>query len=136
MTQKPLPTPTPVTAAYWEAAARDELQLQRCRRCDERFLYPRLWCPKCWSMSLAQERASGRGAVIACTTVYQAPSSAYQDDVPYVVAIVRLREGPQLMANVVGCDPTAVEVGTQVTVAFEDRDDMRIPQFQLARPET
>lgn len=130
MTRKPLPTPTPVTAAYWEAAARGELQLQRCQRCDERFLYPRLWCPKCWSTALAQEAATGRGVVIACTTVYQAPSPAYQDDVPYVVAVVRLVEGPQLMANVVGCDPMKVQVGTPVTVAFEERDGMRIPQFQ------
>jgi uncharacterized OB-fold protein len=132
VTAKPLPTPTAITSAYWEAAQRGELQLQRCRRCDERFLYPRLWCPRCWSADLGEEAASGRGIVVACTTVHQAPSAAYARDVPYVVAIVRLLEGPQLMTNVVGCGPSDVRVGSEVCVTFEDRGAMRVPQFELA----
>lgn len=132
MTAKPLPTPSVITSAYWEAAQRGELQVQWCRRCDERFLYRRLWCPQCWSTDLGEEAASGRGVIAAYSTVHQAPTAAYEGDVPYVVAIVRLLEGPQLMTNVVGCDPAQVHVGAEVRVTFEQRGTMRVPQFELA----
>jgi uncharacterized OB-fold protein len=37
-----------------------------------------------------------------------------------VLAYVALDEGPQLMTNVVGCDPEEVEIGMPVVVEFVD----------------
>jgi uncharacterized OB-fold protein len=130
MTPKPVPVVTELTRRYWEASSRGELVVQHCGECGEWFLYPRHWCPSCWAPEPPWETASGRGTVIACTTVHQAPYPAYEPDVPYVLAIVRLAEGAQLMANVVGCDPARVEVGTAVEVTFEDRQGIGVPQFR------
>jgi hypothetical protein len=132
MMRKPVPAVTALTCRYWEAASRGELVVQRCWRCDERFLYPRSWCPACWAADPEWAPVSGRGTVIACTTVHQAPYPAYEPEVPYVLAVVRLAEGPQLMANVIDCDPASVEVGTPVEVTFEARDGMAVPQFRPA----
>ena len=53
-------------------------------------------------------RASGRGTVYSYT-IAQAPTHpAFREDVPYVVAIVELDEGPRLTTNIVGCDPVAM----------------------------
>jgi len=55
-----------------------------------------------------------------------------EDDLPLVLAYVELEEGPRLMTNV-DADPSAVEIGTRVTVEFRDVDDeeIAIPVFAL-----
>ena len=42
---------------------------------------------------------------------------------PYVVAVVRLDEGPHMLTNIVGCAPDAVRVDMRVAVRFERVDD-------------
>ncbi|MDX6470725.1 MAG: OB-fold domain, acyl-CoA-associated, partial [Gaiellaceae bacterium] len=44
---------------------------------------------------------------------------AFEDAVPYVVALVELDAGPRLIANVVDIAPSDVAVGMRVTAAFE-----------------
>lgn len=129
MTQLPLPEPSALTQPYWDAAKRHELAFQRCLSCNTAFLYPKLLCPSCWTPEPAWEVASGKGSVIAFSVVHQAPYESYAPRVPYVVAMIALDEGPQLMANVVDCDPEDVRVGTKVSVTFEERGDFSIPQF-------
>ena len=48
----PIPTPTPETRPFWEAARRHELSLQRCRSCGRHIFYPRAACPHCFSADL------------------------------------------------------------------------------------
>lgn len=132
MTAKPLPTINDVTRPYWEAARRNELHIQRCPRCQVHFLYPTPWCPHCWHVKPQWVVASGRGSVLACTVVHQSALAAYRGDLPYVLAIVQLAEGPQLMANVVDCTPGDVRVGMPVSVVFEQRGDLKVPQFTPA----
>jgi uncharacterized OB-fold protein len=42
---------------------------------------------------------------------------------PYVLAVVRLDEGPHMLTNIVGCAPDAVHVDMRVSVRFERLDD-------------
>lgn len=128
--EKPLPKPTPGAEQYWESATREEFVLPHCRDCDQVFFYPRLWCPGCFSQNLDWRQASGRGRVYSFSVVHQAPFPAYQADVPYVLAVIELEEGPRMMANVLHCDPQEVRVGLAVEVTFEARGEMKIPQFQ------
>ena len=52
------------------------------------------------------------------------------DDVPYVMALVQLREGPTLLAGLKGCSPGDVEIGAAVAVEFERRSDtIQVPYF-------
>lgn len=118
--------PSEVTAAYWQGAREGKLLLRRCQRCGAISHPPRPLCPSCWSDDLDWIEASGRGHVVTATTVHQPPSPAFT--VPYVLAIVRLAEGPQMMANLL-CDPAAVRIGMAVKVTFERRGDLTIPQF-------
>ena len=39
---------------------------------------------------------------------------AWRPDVPYVVAVVELDEGPRVLTNIVDCDPTSVVIGQRV----------------------
>jgi len=52
---------------------------------------------------------------------------------PYVVALVRLVEGPLLMTNVVGCDPAEVRCELPVVLTWEAVEDGRnLPLFRPA----
>ena len=55
-------------------------------------------------------RASGCGTVLSFTVVYRPVTKVFAEDVPYVAALVALEEGPQLMSNIVKCDPEQVAI--------------------------
>jgi len=96
---KPLPAPDPLSAHYWEAAARGHLLIQRCPDCGQRQHYPRALCLRCGGTP-EWEEASGRGTVYTFTVVRQNGAPGFVDETPYVVAMVELEEGPRLMGNV------------------------------------
>jgi len=62
--------------------------------------------------------ADGGGTVYSYAIVHQALRGVALD-VPYVVAIIELAEGPHLVSNVVGVPVERVEVGMPVRVFFE-----------------
>jgi len=130
VSDKPVPTIGERALPYWEGTARGELRVQRCAACGERFLYAHALCPHCWTPDPGWETVSGRGRIQTMTIVHQAPYESFAGDVPYVVAIVRLDEGPQMMANIVDCDSMSVSIGQPVEVKFEMRGTVALPQFR------
>lgn len=129
---KPMPRPTAVSQPYWDAARDHRLVAPRCRACGTLFLYPRATCPSCLGADLDWEQLSGRGRVYTFTVVRQAAHPAFTDEVPYVLAIVELDEGPRLLTNVVGCDPEAVRCDQRVEVDFDDAGAVTVPKFRPA----
>ena len=52
---------------------------------------------------------------------------------PFVVAVIRLEEGVQMLSNVIGCDPRDLECDMPVEVVFEKRDEeFTLPKFKPA----
>ena len=108
------------TKPFWEATKRHELVIQRCRMCDRFFFYPRELCPVCLSDDLEWAPVSGRGRVHAFTIVYQPNDPRFNEDVPYVYAIIQLDEGARMISNVVGIEPHDVEVNMPVVAVYDD----------------
>jgi uncharacterized OB-fold protein len=130
-TNKPLPAVTLETAPYWDAARRHELHIQRCAACGQHQFYPRIYCAQCFSDRVEWIKTSGRATVTTFTIVRRPVSPAFADDVPYVVALVTLAEGPTMMTNIVGCAPEKVAIGMPVEVTFEDwTEEISIPKFK------
>ena len=118
--KKPLPRPTAASLPFWEAAKRHELQIQQCGSCGAHIFYPREVCPECLSSDLQWLKVSGKGTVYSYT-IAQAPTHpAFAEDVPYVIAIVELAEGPHLTTNITGCKPDEVRVGMPVVAMFDE----------------
>ena len=120
--RKPVPVPENIelTKPFWEAAKRHELMMQRCKRCANWIFYPREQCPNCFSQDLEFQKVSGRGRVYAYTTVYQPAHPAFNDEAPYVFAIVQLDEGVRVATNIVGIPHEQVKVDMAVEAAYED----------------
>lgn len=131
--KKPLPRPTAASLPFWEAAKRHELQIQRCGSCRVHIFYPREVCPECLSSELQWIKVSGKGTVYSFTIAQEPTHPAFAEDVPYVIAIVELVEGPHLTANIVGCKPDEVQVGMPVVATFDDvTPEMTLVKFRPA----
>lgn len=134
-----LPRPTPESAPFWQGCRDHKLLLQYCVACGKHQFYPRVICANCMSEQLEWREASGRGNVETYTIVTRAVSDAYAADVPYVIALITLEEGPRLMSNVIGCGVESVKCGLAVEVVFERwSDEITMPKFRPVadRPES
>lgn len=118
--QKPLPRPTPDTLRFWDAAKRHELSIPYCAACDKYIFYPRSLCPDCWSGNLQWRILSGVGSVYSFTIAEIPSHPGFAQDLPYIIAIVELKEGPRLTTNIVGCEPAEVFIGMEVKVQYQD----------------
>ena len=128
---KPIPLPTLETKPYWEGCRAHELRIQRCAACGHHQFFPRIYCTKCMSDRVEWFKASGRAKVLSYTIVNRPVSPAFAADIPYVVALVKLDEGPTMMTNLVGCTPEQLRIGMPVEVIFEDwTEDISIPKFR------
>jgi len=121
--------------AYWEGAGRGELVLQRCRACGVVQHRPRGFCVSCLEGEIEHFVASGRGEVYTYSIVHQNQMPKFRNALPYVVAYVQLEEGPQLLTNLVGCDPETISIGMPVRVDFvatpdkQGGDRLGVPRF-------
>ena len=127
---RPEPLVNADSEPYWSAAQEGRLVLQRCVDCGHIDFMPRHICPACWSDNRKWIDASGIGRVHSFSIVHRAPLPEFRDDCPYVVALIDLIEGPRMMTNIVGEDALKVAIGDAVEICFEDRGDIRLPQFR------
>ena len=131
--RKPLPTVSGETKPFWDAARQGRLLIQQCRRCQEHQWYPRGFCANCWSHEIAWVEASGQGVVWTYTITHQNRSPGFQEEVPYVLALVTLEEGVKVFTNVVECNPQDVYIGMPVQVVFREATPaIHIPYFRPA----
>lgn len=129
---KNLPEPTVETEKFWDGCRSHQLLIQQCDECGYYQFYPRIMCSKCSSRKVQWIQASGRGTVKSFTIIHRAISPAYQKEVPYVLALIQLDEGPTMMSNIIQCNPNDVAIGMKVEVSFEDwSSDITVPQFRL-----
>lgn len=132
--EKPLPTTQPESEAYWAGCKRHEFLLQKCRTCGQYQFPHKTICSNCDSLTSDLEvvKASGKGTVYTHSAVYRPLSPAFGPDVPYIVVIVDLDEGPRMMSNMVGCTPDEVKIGMRVEVVFDDvTEEVTLPKFKL-----
>ena len=131
---KPLPIVDNDTKAYWDGCLRGELLLQRCSACGTFRHPPSPMCSGCLSTEHEWVSASGKGAVYSFVVVRRAFHPAWEPDVPYVVAIVELDEGPHIMTNVTDIDPDQIEIGMPVQVWFDQAsDEIALPKFRASQ---
>jgi uncharacterized protein len=125
----PVPTPSPISAPYWDACGRGELVFLRCDNCGTIARRPASLCGNCLGRALSWVPGSGRGRLYSWTVVWrpQHPSFA----VPYAPAIVALDEGWYMMSAVVGCEPEDLRADMPLVVEFHPAgDEITLPYFR------
>ena len=134
--ERPLVNISPELVPFWEGLQRHEFRLCRCTKCDTHY-FPFTICihhadipefdEMVWSPS------SGHGKVFAKVVVHQVRDPDYQAEVPYVLALVELDEGPLFSTRIVDCLPSQVRIGSEVAVLFYDVPEAghTLPVFAL-----
>lgn len=124
------PSPSGLTRPFWEAAKSRTLVRPQCTRCGANFFTPQLACPRCLSEAWSWAPSTGEGVIHSAVVVHRPPDPGIE--VPYVLAIVLLNEGWNMLTNIVGCDPAEARVGKRVRVNWDRQvGEFTIPTFEL-----
>ncbi len=133
---KPLPNVDLDIEPFWEGLKRHELLVFRCKRCAASY-WPVAYCRSCppepFYGNMEWAPASGKGTVFAFNVHRTAFHPAFNDDIPYVYALITLDEGPNFGTNVIGCAPEDVRIGMRVEVVYEDVEPDQGAPFTLAK---
>ena len=131
MPTRPLPELTPASEWFWTSGVDGVLRIQGCDDCGQLIHPPVPICPYCRSRSSTPTPVSGRGTIVGYTVNSHRWLPGF--DPPYVIANVALAEDARvhLTTNIVGCEPSEVGIGQEVTVQFEHQEDVWIPLFEL-----
>ena len=84
-----------------------------CPHCEAKLFPPRDVCPECGQEARTLYTFSGRGQVYSYTTIYE-PPAGFEEQAPYMVALIKLEEGPLVTAQLTDLDEGKVEIGTPV----------------------
>lgn len=134
MSDRLLPAAVGLNGEFYAFLARDELRLQRCTACHTWRHPPRYRCAHCGSSAAAWEPASGRGRVFSWTVTHRAVDPAFTP--PYAILVVELDEGPRLVGNLRGLEPSELVLDLPVVVEIEHASDtVGLLWFRSAPPE-
>lgn len=126
----PPPTPTALSSPFWTAVAEERLLFHHCTDCHRFAAYPREICPHCWSQNQVWKEVNGQAKVQTFTRVHQAGNAGWQLAAPYVIALVRLTEGPVILTQLIEAGRT-VHADAACSVAFTKVGDWTLPFFRL-----
>ena len=88
-----------------------------CSECDEYYYPPRNMCPTCRrDGNLESYKFDGDGEIVTYTIIYTA-AEGFEHQTPYVLAIVKLDEGPSLTSQIVA-EPEEMKIGMRVKPVF------------------
>jgi uncharacterized OB-fold protein len=132
--QKPVPVASLESKPYWEGIRQHRLLIPSCKDCGHQWFPPSLLCPNCNSAHTGWTEGSGRGKIFSYVVFHRVYHRGFATEVPYVVALIELDEGPRLLSNIVGKPPEQIACEMPVQVIFEDvAEDVTIPKFVVAQ---
>jgi len=117
---KPLPVPTPVSGPFWDALREHKVVIQYSPSADRWVFYPRILAPGTLADDLEWREISGLGTLYSFTVARYPTAPAWAGDVPQLLAVVELDQGPRITTELVNVAPEAIEVGIRVRPVFCD----------------
>ncbi len=97
----------------------------KCSECGSLYFPARYVCKKCGHFDLKNHKFNGKGKIITYTIIRTPVSDPELENIeisarniPYVLAIIKLEEGPKLTAQIVDCSLDEVAIGKKVEVVF------------------
>jgi uncharacterized OB-fold protein len=118
-----------LSTPFWEGCTRGELLYQYFPSSGTAQFNPAPVDRVSLSRDFEWRASSGRGVVYSYSTVWRPQTGAFE--VPYVVVIVTLDEGYQMVSNLIGCEVDDVRVDLPVEVEFVPvNDGLTLPYFR------
>jgi uncharacterized OB-fold protein len=128
---KPLPEVNGDNREFWEGCRAHELRFQKCIDCGHVRWPLSMICPKCHSSETEWIISNGKGTVYSFVIYHVAYHEGFKEEVPYVVADVKLEEGPQFLTNIVDCPHERIACDMLVSVVWDDVTEVvSLPKFR------
>ena len=101
-----------------------------CRDCGVCVFGPATFCQACTSSDLETVEL-GKQGVLYSYTVVRVPPQGWPGQIPYFLGQIELREGPQVLAEVIDCLEADLKIGMPVELALvpvkaPERDTERV----------
>ena len=106
---------------YNEALKENKLLGLKCKECGAITVPPKMACRKCSSPDMEIVELTGKGKIQTFTTV-NVTSEGREDEVPYIIVMVELDEGPWIMGNLTDIDPKEAAmklIGKRVKMGYK-----------------
>lgn len=121
------------SAPYWEHLREHKARLQKCERCGRFRFPPYPSCPYCGALGGEWAPVSGRGTVYSWIAIHHPVDARLASEVPFIVALIELEEGPRVAARLIGCDRERVKIGIPVKARYDDVDaELTLMNFEPA----
>ena len=132
-------TQDPETRPFWAAASEGQLVVQKCSDCGRLRFPPHPGCPECRGLNSAWQAVSGGASLWSYVVVHGPTLPAFQNHVPFPVAVVTLDEAPHLrmVGNLIAAPQAPInslevdrlEIGMPLTVTFLRLEDVALPAW-------
>lgn len=122
---RPVPPERSFSRPYWDATREKRLVIQYDRAAGAYQFYPRptsIYTGR--RGDLEWREVSGKGALFSYTVVRRA-RPPFRDKEPYVVAMITLDEGVNVMSNIIHCTQEQLATGLRVRPYWEPLADGR-----------
>jgi uncharacterized OB-fold protein len=139
--ERPLKNISPELLPFWAGLKEHEFRLCTCRRCGAAY-FPYTVCVNHADIpdfdEMVWTASAGRGKIFAKLVVHKVMDPDYAAEVPYVLALVEMDEGPLIPSRIVDCRPQDVKIGTAVEARYLDVPGAghTLPFFVPAEPES
>ena len=117
---------------FWDNVAKGDFKVRRCAGCGTWQFPPLTLCRQCLSSDVRWEEASGKGTLWSWIRIHKPYFKDFADEVPYLVAMVELQEGPLMVSSILDADASDLKCGAEVELSIVERPGGRsLPYFRL-----
>ena len=112
----------PTIEEYGKKIQDHDFQAYKCVGCGAVIAPPMGTCYSCGGNKMEWTKVSGKGTLVSFTVIHIAPEQ-FQEEAPYLIAIVELEEGTRVTTRLQGFDPMKpeeIEIGTPLVLDYED----------------
>jgi len=115
---------------FYKFMDEDKLMGSKCKACGQLYVPPRHFCVECHSGDMEWFEFKGEGELAAYTCIFVGPpwmvEQGYDRKNPYCTGVIKLEEGPRIVARIEGVDagkPEDIKIGTPLEVEFLHRGE-------------
>lgn len=89
-----------------------------CTKCRTKYYPYKSFCPNCYSEKNIKEiELSPFGKIVSWSCLEVAPNG-FEQFTPYVIALIKLEDGPTVLSRICDCDQKEVKKGLKVKAVF------------------
>ncbi|MEW5759470.1 MAG: Zn-ribbon domain-containing OB-fold protein [Candidatus Thermoplasmatota archaeon] len=102
---------------FWrEISSRYNLIGTKCQCCDKIYFPPRSLCLNCHRKSIGKMekvKLKETGEIVSYTVIHET-SKEFEMQVPYIIGIIQMDDGPKLTSQIIEIKPEEVKIGMKV----------------------